>query len=1048
MSVSDRPLVPSVPFELRRVALLELMPTDVRRLVEASFTPVEFGFGEVIVTEGDQADALFVIQSGTARVVKAGDDGVEVPLNVLRAGDVFGERALLDRERKRTATIRASSPVEALRLDRHVFEALVRSEPKVGHYVELRIRRHELSDFLREYTAFADLPPEVLRLLLEGLVPKSVSAGEVVIRQGDPAGAMYIVRNGRLRAYIDRDAKREQRSYLRRGDFFGEVSLLRGTDRTASVEAVSDCELWALEPELFARLVDEDPEFRQRIEQRIAAYDYRRFAHVPLDFADELLPADAAGPEALSAQQTEAAGAEYPPQAGITIEEDFDGFVRPARRIRRFPHVMQVDTADAGAASLAMICRYYGRKVSTTLVRDAVNTAVDGTSLLGIRQGAESLGLSVRTAKVSKSRLDEMPLPAILHWANNHWLVVYDVDAQHARVADPARGCRRIPRSELESKWSGYAAFLAPTEALLKTPVEKSRIGWLLGFFRPYRRSLLLAVVLGFVAAGASMLVPVISKFIVDRVIVKHDVGLLTALVLIMFGALGISVMATYVQRLLLSRVAVSVDRASLDTLSEALLALPMSYFHARRTGDIGRRLNGMQLVRDFLVQRGVQTLTSIAQVIVALAIMSVYSWPLSLIYLIFAASLYTALLRFTQRRLRPVYEGLEEHWSRYQSRQIDSIRGIETVKAMGAEKSLRRILLKQFDELSERLYRADLTAMLFWGGIQLLSFLSLALFLWLGALQVLHHRMTIGELISFNALVLLANQAVVSIVGIWDQLQRTVVLLNRLNDILDHDAEQGTDHSGLTPVKSLSGHVHFRRLTFKYPGPAQAPVLDEVDFEVQPGTRVAIVGRSGSGKTTLIKCLCGLIEPTGGTILYDGADLTGLDLRQLRQHIGFVLQENHMFNATIAENIAFGCENPDPEQVMWAARVANAAGFIERLPRGYETPIGETGLLLSGGQRQRIAIARAVYHRPPVLVFDEATSALDTESERAVKDNLDQLLQGRTSFVIAHRLSTVRDSDIILVLEKGRLVESGTHDALLAREGLYYYLCSQQLTM
>jgi ABC-type bacteriocin/lantibiotic exporter with double-glycine peptidase domain/CRP-like cAMP-binding protein len=1048
MSVSDRPLAPSAPFELRRAALLELMPPDVRRLVEASFTHVEFGFGEVIVTEGDQADALFVIQSGTARVVKAGDHGEEVPLNVLHAGDVFGERALLQRERRRTATIRASSPMEVLRLDRAVFEALVRSEPKLGHYVELHIRRHELSDFLREYTAFADLPPEGLRLLLDGLVPRSVSAGELVIRQGEPAGAMYIVRDGRLHAYLDRDGTREQRSYLRRGDFFGEVSLLRGNDRTASVEAVSDCKLWALEPQLFAQLVGEHPKFRQRIEQRISAYHYRRTAHVPLDFADELLPADAAGPETLSAQQTRAAGAVYPQQADIAIEEHFDGFVRPRRRIRRFPHVMQVDATDAGAASLAMICRYHGRKVSTTLVRDAVNTAVDGTSLLGIGQGAESLGLSVRTAKVSKSRLDTMPLPAILHWENNHWLVVYDVDAEHVRVADPARGCRRLERSELESKWSGYAAFFAPTEALMETPEEKSRIGWLLGFFRPHRRALLMSVALGFAAAGCSMLIPLLSKFIVDGVIRKHDVRLLSALVLVMFGALGMSVVTTYVQRLLLSRVAVRVDRASLDTLSEALLALPTSYFHARRIGDIGRRLSGMQVVRDFLVQRGVQTLTSIAQVMVALAIMCAFSWPLSLVYLIFAASMYTALLRFTQRRLRPVYEGLEESWSRYSSRQIDSIRGIETVKAMGAEKSLRRILLNQFDELSDRLYRADLTAMLFWGGIQLLSFLSLALFLWLGALQVLHNKMTIGELISFNALVLLANQAVVNIVGIWDQLQRSVVLLNRLNDILDHEPEQGADHSGLTPVKSISGHVHFRRLTFRYPGPAQAPVLDEIDFEVQPGTRVAIVGRSGSGKTTLIKCLCGLLEPTSGTILYDSADLTALDLRQLRHHIGFVLQENHMFNATIAENIAFGSENPDLEQVMWAARVANAAGFIERLPQGYETRIGETGVLLSGGQRQRIAIARAVYQRPPVLVFDEATSALDTESERAVKDNLDQLLQGRTSFVIAHRLSTVRDADIIMVLEKGRLVERGTHDELMAHEGLYYYLCSQQLTM
>ena len=205
-------------------------------------------------------------------------------------------------------------------------------------------------------------------------------------------------------------------------------------------------------------------------------------------------------------------------------------------------------------------------------------------------------------------------------------------------------------------------------------------------------------------------------------------------------------------------------------------------------------------------------------------------------------------------------------------------------------------------------------------------------------------------------------------------------------------------------------------------------------------------MGRSGSGKTTLIKCLSGLLEPTEGTILYDGIDLKTLNYRDLRRHIGFVLQENYLFDDTIARNIAFGDDEPDMDRVLWAARMANAHDFVERLPLGYETRVGESGIAVSGGQRQRIAIARALYHRPPVLVFDEATSSLDTESERVVKENLSDLLEGRSSFVIAHRLSTIREADMILVLEKGKLVEQGTHDQLMARQGLYFYLSSQQL--
>jgi ATP-binding cassette subfamily B protein len=265
---------------------------------------------------------------------------------------------------------------------------------------------------------------------------------------------------------------------------------------------------------------------------------------------------------------------------------------------------------------------------------------------------------------------------------------------------------------------------------------------------------------------------------------------------------------------------------------------------------------------------------------------------------------------------------------------------------------------------------------------------------------------------------------------------------------VLAPEPEQGADRDRLRTVSTLEGRVELHGVGFRYGGPEAPAILDGVTLRVEPGETVAIVGRSGSGKTTLIKLLAGLLEPTEGEILFDGFELRTLDYRTLRRKIGFVLQESYLFDETIAGNIAFGEEALDPVRIAWAAKAANAHEFIERLPLGFDTRIGESGLRLSGGQQQRIAIARALYHRPPILLFDEATSALDTESERAVKESLDELLVGRTSFVIAHRLSTVRDAHRIIVLERGRLVESGTHDELMARQGLYFYLASQQLEL
>jgi ATP-binding cassette subfamily B protein len=1029
--------------------ILRFLPEEVRSRVIDGFTPVSFSFGTAIVREGEPADALFLITSGRARVLKNAESGGpsnrEISLGSLKPGDSFGEIGLLEHT-TRSVTVRASSDVEALRIDRVVFDDLVAEHPELRRYFELQAIHQRLSNFFREFTAFAKLPELAMQELLSELELVTVRTGDLLILEGDAPGPLYIVESGRLRMFVEEGGERRYLSYVRRGDFFGELSVFKGTPRGASVEAVTDCKLLALDARTFTKLFEQNAEFRRQIDARIAQYDFKNIARVPLDFATETLPAGLhrASEQAVILRSDATKDPATPRGTSDPFEND-GHFVKNGKRIRRIPLVYQIDEMDCGAACLAMICRHFGRAVSLSHIRKLAHTALDGSSLRGLCDAGWELGLAARSVKASPAHFEQLPLPAIIHWEGNHWVVLYDIDATHAWIADPAFGHSKITRDELHAKWNGYAALFDYTEAFERAPVSKAGFSWLWTFFRPHLGLLGKAVGLAAVISALQMVLPVFTQIIVDRVVVEQDRALLSLLITGMLAVLVFMTVGTVVQRYLMSFVAVRVDSGTLDYLTQRLLALPMSYFSTRRTGDIQRRLEGMRQVREFLVQQGVSGLSSIVQLTATLLMMFIYSPRLSVVFLA-TAPIYAALMYYSARFLRPLLDRLEDAYGRYQSHQIDAIRGIETVKAMGAEGTFREVMLGQFNAVQRRRFQADFTMMSYEGVVQMVTFLSVVLFLFVGARQVMDGALTIGALVAFNSLVALANGPIVSLLQMWDGLQNARILLNRLNDVFEPEPEQGTDRSRLIPVRSLEGRVRFENLTFRYGGADSPAILEAISLDVPAGKMVAIVGRSGSGKTTLMKCLAGLLEPTEGTIRYDGVDLKTLNYRDLRKQVGFVLQENHLFDDTIARNISFGDSEPDMDAVMWASRLANAHEFIERLPLGYETKVGESGLAISGGQRQRVAIARAVYHRPPILVFDEATSALDTESERAVKENMAQLLTGRTSFVIAHRLSTVRDANLIVVLEKGRIVEQGSHDELMKHQGLYYYLVSQQL--
>ncbi|MGI8889421.1 MAG: peptidase domain-containing ABC transporter [Chthoniobacterales bacterium] len=1027
---------------LRRSALFQFLPEGPFAKLRSLLQEETYEFGDLLVRQSDSADSFYVLVSGRARVVKADQKGNEIVLATLKPGDSFGESALTEGG-TRTATVRCSTGVVVLRLDRDDFLELAEEIPELKNHLEMTARHRALHGFLYEFSNFGRLPVPALRSLAEKLTPVEMPKGAAIIKQGDPPGAMFILEKGRARAFHSNNGSQHNLAFYRDGDFFGELSILNGSPRAASVEAFSDCRLLALEPEAVHDLKRRYPEFGRLMEERLAQYQVDSEARVPLDFTTEMLPAEVEAHDKVEVDADKSATQKADPDDPFADESGY--FKRRARRIRKFEHIEQIDEMDCGAASLGMICRHFGRKVSLARIRQLCHTSTDGTSLKAICRAATELGLAARALKVSLRNLPLMPLPAVVHWEGNHWMVLYDVAESYVKVADPALGLRKIPRKEFEQGWSGYAALFDFTTAFANAPESKPGLAWILPFLVKFKAIFLQVILLAVAITFLELLFPIFTEMVVDKVIVEKDIGLLKVILLGMGAVLFFTQAASLAQEYLLSFAAVRLDTAILDFLSRQMLSLPMSYFTSRRTGDIQRRLDGARQVREFAVQHGIGALLALVQLIGALSLMMLYSVWLTLAFLA-TTPLYGGLMYFSQKVLRPLFAGVEESQGKYSSHQIDAIKGIEAVKAAAAENVFRDMMLNEFLSVSRKIFRSSFIVMTYDSVLQTIGMLSTAVFLWVGANQVMDGNLSIGGFVAFSSLTAMAYGGILRTLGVWDNMQFANVLLNRLNDIFEQEPEQGRDRSRLAPVHSLEGRIQLRGVSFKYGGPEAPNILSDIQLDIAPGRMVAFVGRSGCGKTTLIKLIAGLLEPTDGTVLFDNTDLKTLNYRDVRRHIGMVLQENHIFNESIARNIAFGDAEPDLDRVLAAAQTAAAHDFIMRLPLGYETKIGESGLSLSGGQKQRIAIARAIYNNPPVLIFDEATSALDTESERAIQDNLGRLTAGRTTIVIAHRLSTIREANTIVVLEKGMVAETGNHDQLMEQRGLYFYLSSQQL--
>src|SRR5213592_2662910 len=583
---------------LRRSSVFRFLSDEHFGAIEPLLQEEHYDFGDIIVKQDEAADSFYVLTRGRARAVKIKPDGEEIPLGVLKPGDSFGEAALAEGGR-RNATVRCSTAVDVLRIDRDDFLQLVSRVPELKHYIETTGRNRALQSFLYQFSNFGRLPTPVLRGMIDKLTPVTFEKGNLIIREGDNAGPLYVIEKGRARAFAGLNGRERNLAFYREGDFFGELSILNDSPRAASVEAFTDCQLLSLEPKSVRDLRRRFPEFDKLLGERLAVYQAKTEARIPLDFTSELLPAETQVQNKVQLDGERPSAEAEDKEAPFADEQGL--FRKRGKRIRKIDHIMQIDEMDCGAASLGMICRYFGRKVSLARIRQLCHTATYGTSLKALSRTATELGLAARALKISLRNLSLMPLPAIVHWEGNHWIVLYDVDAQFVRVADPGRGLRKLPRREFEAKWTGYAALFDYTIAFEQAPESQPTLAWVFPFLARFKVILLQVLGLAVSVAFLQLLFPVFTQMVVDKVIVENDIGLLKTILLGMLAAIVFVQLSAFAQEYLLAFAAARFDAVVLDFVSRKLFALPMSYFTNRRTGDIQRRLEGARQLRQFV---------------------------------------------------------------------------------------------------------------------------------------------------------------------------------------------------------------------------------------------------------------------------------------------------------------------------------------------------------------------------------------------------------------------------------------------------------------
>lgn len=708
--------------------------------------------------------------------------------------------------------------------------------------------------------------------------------------------------------------------------------------------------------------------------------------------------------------------------------------------------IKQHDIRDCGAACLASVGGHYGLKMPIAKIRQICHTDKRGTNALGMVQGLEKMGFNAKGVKGGIDALPNIPLPAIAHVILKdqlqHYVVIYKVKKEKITVMDPAFGKMEEYTLEAFSKiWTGVLILLEPNEYFEQKDEKTSLYGRFWNLVKPHKTILAQALVGAVVYTVLGLSTSIYIEKITDYVLIDGNRRLLNLLSVAMVVILLFQIFLGAMKSILVLQTGQKMDKHLILGYYKHLLKLPQRFFDTMKVGEIISRVNDAVKIRSFINDVSIEIFVNIFIVIFSFALMFTYYWKLALIIAL-VIPFYVFVYLLTNRLNKKVERKMMEEAAELESHLVESLNAIRTIKQFGVETFANNKTDNRFSVLLKTIYKSVLNSLFSGNSSEFLSRIFTIVLLWAGAGYVIDRQITPGELLSFYALIGYFTGPVSELIGMNKTVQNALIAADRLFEIMDLEREETTEKIELTAENV--GNIIFKNVHFSYG--SRVDVFQDFSCEFEKGKTTAIVGESGSGKTTLASLIQNLYPLKKGKITIGSYDISYISNYSLRNMVAVVPQQIDLFSGNIVENIALGEDIPDVQRIVDITKKLGILDFVEKLPSGFQTHLGENGSQLSGGQKQRIAIARALYKNPEILILDEATSSLDTQSEQIIQNTLDEFKnQGKTMLVIAHRLSTIAHADTLLVLKEGQIIEKGNHQELLSKNTVYKTMWEKQ---